>query len=1196
MIRLAVDTGGTFTDIVGSFDGQPLHLKLPSTPTDPGEAILAGIEEFTQTLDRPVDVVLHGTTVGTNALLERRGAKVVLVTNAGFEDLLLLGRQTRPELFALHPEVPESLVPREQVVGVAGRLGPKGEEIEPLEDLTAWGERHHSVLAGAEAFAVCLLHSYASSEQEDRVGAFLTAAFPETPLTLSSALVPLAREFERAQTTAANAFLTPVIEAYITALQARLAPASLRVMGSSGGVLPVLRVVAAPVRTALSGPAGGVRGAAAVGLRNGRCSLLSLDMGGTSTDISVLTGEPRPRDEGQVGPLTLRTPLLPIETIGSGGGSIASLDSAGGLTVGPRSAGALPGPAAYGKGGVEPTVTDAHACLGRLKTLLGGTFPLDAEAATGSLIPLVNQLGCTPAEVATGILDVTNASIARACKRVCMERGYDPRDLTLVAFGGAGGLHACEVAEELGCRDVLFPREPGLLSAEGILHAPLEASVVSSAHLREALWEEALSPLINTALRSVLERFDHDFGDLPPTALHCEIHLDLRYDGQTFTLPVLLSEMAADQSPEGLSSWLKGVAALPATVRAHFTAAHRQHYGYTLKEDHPLMLVSLRAFCRQPAPSSPPSGEEPAPKTSSWTGPTTVEAYSATLYLPEGWRATLEPGGDILCAPPPRSMEARPKTGPLPLAMEVHRQRLESIAEEMGTALMRASFSANIKERRDFSCALFDRHGEMLAHAAHIPVHVGSQPLSVAAARRAVPMAPDLTVIHNDPFDGGTHLPDVTLITPVYSDPPAPHAMPLFFASNRAHHADVGGITPGSIPSPIDREGNVLPLTIEDEGIRIPPTPLTEGLRVRFATASRTPEERLGDLRAQEAANHVGARRLRELHRGTSPEQMALQNGALLDYTERSMREILRGLPDGTYHFTDYLDDGGPNNGQVPVPVFITLHGDEAIVDFRDAPDAMPSSLNAVRAITVAAVFYVFRCLGDRTLPSNAGLLRPITLLTRPGSICDAIAPAAVSAGNVETSQRLVDALFGALAQAVPERIPAASAGSMNNVLFGGSFPPGDVRGPGRFVHYETLAGGAGAGPDGAGAHGIHTHMTNTQNTPVEELERLFPVRITTYALRPRPKTPRDRFPGGRGVIRHYRFLTPCEVSVVSERRHHPPYGLLGGSPGLCGRNTLRSPDGSTVLLKGKARLLVQPGDTLCVETPGGGNFGEFPP
>ncbi len=1143
-MRIAIDTGGTFTDLVArDDDGRVTRLKVPSTPDDPGRAVLDALVAL-----GAAGPVRHGTTVATNALLERRGARVALITNAGFEDLLRLRRQARPDLYALHPVVPPPLVA--DVVGVEGRRGPDGAIVAPLEDLTAWRDRHHARLAAADAFAVSLLHAYADGADERARADALRAAFPDRPVTVSSELAPVFREYERTSTAAVNAFLAPVMARYLDRLAAALEPHPLAIMGSAGGLLAPRLAAEAPVHTVLSGPAGGVRGAWVVGRRIGRDALLTLDMGGTSTDVSVVRGAMAPEDDGELDGHPLRVPLLPIETVGAGGGSVAYVDDGGVLRVGPRSAGALPGPACYGRGGAEPTVTDAHVVLGRLRTLLGGDFDLDVEAARAAVGDLAARLGASLDETAEAIVAVAEANMARACKRVTMSRGVDPRRLALVAFGGAGGLHACALADELGCPEVVFPAEPGVLSAEGILDAPRTLT-----ETRTLFWGDADLG----GLPALVAELDATLRARLPGADGRDVLADCRYRGQTFTLAVPVVDPADD-------------------LRAAFDALHAERYGYTLEANAPLELVSVRVTLRAGETLPSPAGGAPTPVAA---GPTAIDAYSATLWLPAGWAAERLPSGDVVCR---RADDAAPTTAPrrTALALEIHRQRLAAIAEEMGATLMRAAFSANIKERRDFSCAVFDAAGRMLVHAAHIPVHLGSTPLSVRAAIDAVPMRPGVQVLLNDPFAGGTHLPDVTLVTPVFvpgEDEPA------FYVANRAHHADVGGISAGSLPAPRDLDGVGRRLTIDDEGFRLPPTPLDDALRARFAAASRTPDDRRCDLRAQEAANRLGVERLQTWIADQGRAEVDRLGAALLDYAERRMRALLRALPDGAWTFTDHLDGDGLHDAPIPLPVTLRVEGDRAVVDFRAAPDSVDGPMNAVRAIALSAVFYCFRCLAGDAMPANAGLMRPIEVLTRPGSIVDAEPPAAVSSGNVETSQRLVDAVFGALAQAAPDRVPAASCGSMNNVLFGGRRADGTP-----FVHYETLGGGAGGGPDGPGADGVHVHMTNTLNTPIEALEHAFPVRIERYGLAPGAFDD-DPHPGGRGVVRRYRFLAPAEVSLVTERRTTRAWGLNGASDGAAGANRLLDAEGRVTDLPAKVSLRVRAGQAVEVRTPGGGGW-----
>ncbi len=1159
MNLVAIDTGGTFTDLAARApDGTVARVKVPSRPDAPEQAVLEALAVWRAEAGPAPSRVLHGTTVATNALLERRGARVLLVTTPGFEDLLALRRQSRPEIYALHPRVPPPLVSRRDTVSIRGRLTATGEELEPLEDVGAWLARHADAIARADAIAICLLHAYLDPRHERALAAALRARAPGARLTVSSELAPVSREYERCSTVAVNAYVAPVMASYLDALAAAL-DAPLAVMSSSGGLAPAARVAVEPVQTVLSGPAGGVRGALAVGHRCGRRALLSLDMGGTSTDISFVDGELQPEDDGAIAEHPLRVPLLPIETIGAGGGSIAFVDDGGALRVGPRSAGAVPGPACYGKGGREATVTDANVVLGRIPALLGGAMALRRDRAEAAVGVLAGELGAGVEETARAIVAVTEATMARACKRVTMERGIDPRGLTLVAFGGAGGLHACALADALGCRDVIFPHEPGVLSAEGMLQAPDEASVTRSAYADETSAPAAVADLIERTNDQARKRWRRDLGttERPRVATW----LDCRYRGQSFTLALDARELDL-ASPTLLDD-----------LRRAFDEHHRRRYGYALP-DRGFELTAVRAFARTEPPALPAAS---GPSGARLEGPRVLSRFSATLWLPDGWRATELASGDVRCERAGGTAAHAPAARAL--ALEIHRQRIAAIAEEMGATLQRAAFSANIKERRDFSCAVFDREGRMLVQAAHIPVHLGSQPMGVAAAIAAVPARPGVSVVLNDPFAGGTHLPDVTLVTPVFlgGDP-----APTFYVANRAHHADVGGRTPGSMPT------STVGVTIDDEGVRLPPTALDDAVRARFAAASRTPDERYGDLRAQEAANHVGATRLRELVAQLGAGRNEALNEALLDYSERRMRAVIAALPDGVFEYTDVLDDDGVGDRPIPLPVRVTIDGERARVDFSAAPDQVDGPLNAVRAICVSAVFYVFRCLGGDQVPANAGLLRPIEVVTRAGSICDARPPAAVAAGNVETSQRLVDTVLGALAGAAPARIPAASCGSMNNVLVGGADPRPGARHGQAFVHYETIAGGAGGSPAGPGADAVHTHMTNTLNTPCEELERAFPFRIERYAVRRASGTGHH---GGAGVVRAYRALAATEVTLVTERRRVAPYGLGGAAAGERGRNSIERRDGTREELGGKAHLKLEPGDLLVIETPGGGSW-----
>lgn len=1180
---VAVDTGGTFTDLVAWTDqGSTLALKVPSTPHDPSLAVRHALEKLAQRMPGRVRSLVHGTTVATNALLERRGARVVFVTNAGFEDLLYLGRQNRPSIYQLHPTQEPPLVDAAHSVGVRGRLNYLGRETIPLEPLDSFIGSHYAMFEKAEAVAICLLHAYVNPQHERALKSALERHFPHASITLSSSLSPLSREYERAQTVVANAFVSPVISQYLAQLERIVQPAALTVMDSSGGRLSVEAATSAPIRTALSGPAGGVRGAWATGVRENAFSILGLDIGGTSTDVSLACNNLSPGHQGRVGSIPLRTAMLQIETIGAGGGSIASIDEGGALQVGPESAGAVPGPAAYGHAGAQaqPTVTDAHVVLGRIPSLLGGAMTIDHQAANNAIAPLAATLGRTVQQTALAMIATVEATMVRACKTLCMSEGVDSRELSLVAFGGAGGLHGCQVAQALGCQEVLFPENSGVLSAVGMMHAPVQVSHTQSYFASSADFHE--TSLLERVSACITEMAERACFQQPP---RLRVNLGCQFVGQSHPVEIDLSHAWPAPTQDGQGAAPKRHAGdLLEDIRVRFHARHEKLYGWTQPRSECFEIVSYSVTLFEEETASlqaPPSTAEP-----SRTGPCAISTYSATLWVPAGWVATRGKSGTWRC----RQTGERVSTSQsvdVPLNLDIHRQRLHSIAEEMGAALMRSSYSANIKERRDFSCAIFDNRGRLLMQAAHIPVHLGSQELSVQAVLASLSLAPQQSAILNDPFCGGTHLPDVTLVSPVY----LPGKLePTFYIANRAHHADVGGISPGSMPAPFDEEGNTRELTIHDEGFRLRPTLLDSSVREDFANASRTPKERMGDLRAQEAANHVGVLRLLELA-ASVPKQQDLQdlNEHLLDYSEARMRAVLEKIPDGVYRFEDALDNDGLSDQAIWIRVELTISGSSSRVDFSASDPGSKTALNAVRAITLAATYYVFRCLAGSDIPASGGIMRPIEVVTQLGSICDATEPMAVSSGNVETSQRLVDVLLGALEQALPGQMPAASCGTMNNVLLGGNFPDGPET---KWVHYETLAGGCGASAQGPGASAMHSHMTNTLNTPVEELERLFPITMTTYALRKESAASTDQYPGGRGILRGYRFHAPTSITLMTERRTRRPYGLRGGQDGVVGSNKVLCENGNVVPLAGKASYAASAGDELQIETPGGGGWG----
>ena len=1133
-MHVGADTGGTFTDLV---TGDGRVAKVLSTPGDPGRALRAGLGELgADGAGSTPELLAHGTTVATNALLERRGGRVALVTTEGFADVIEIGRQDRPSLYDTFADRPEPLVPRELRLEVGGRLDASGGEISALEPGAV-----PLIPDGVAAVAVSLLHSDLNPDHERAVAARLEERGAD--VSCSSDVSPEFREYERTVTTVVNAYLRPVCRPYLSELEG-LADEVL-VMTSAGGLVGSADAARLPASLLLSGPAGGVRAGAAVAAACGYPDAVTFDMGGTSTDVCLVRGGvPEPAPGREVAGFPVRLPALDIHTIGAGGGSIARLDPGGALTVGPASAGAEPGPACYGRGGTAPTVTDADLVLGRIPA--GAAFPglgrLDREAAEQALRDsLAPRPDTSPVDLAAGVVAVVDAAMEQAVRAVTVERGVDPAGLALVAFGGAGPLHACALAESLGMAAVIVPPRAGVLSAVGLLCSPRQRELVRS-------WPDpANHEGVDAALVALGDEARAAVGGAADPGIDVEFALDCRYAGQSHELSV-------------------------PSVEA-FHAEHQRRNGYA-RPGAPVEVVALRARARRPAPLDPE--DLPAVERQRCTGPAVAVEPDCTVWIPDGWIAEPGPlGAWILTRPstpeapgesgPPR---ARAATELNAAALRILIAKLTGIADEMGAVLRRAAFSPNIKERADCSAALFTPAGELLAQAEHIPVHLGSMPASVRAAIDAFGdrARPGDQIILNDPFAGGTHLNDITLVAPCFTA----DGNLVGWAANRAHHADVGGMAPGSIPPEATE--------VYQEGLRIPPVLLTSEVEAVLFANSRTGAERLGDLDAQRGANDVGVARLAELAAAPLDEIVA--------YGERRMRAALAALPDGTWTFEDRLDStgAGPDHRQpARVALTLTIDGGTATFDFSGTDGQRPGNVNAVEAVTVSSVAFAVRSAADPTIPANGGAMRPVRIVAPPGTVVAARPPAAVGAGNVEVSQRVADVCFGALAQAVPERVAAAGQGTMNNLLIGGA----------GWVYYETIAGGQGARPHRQGQSGIHTGMTNTKNTPAEALERAYPMRVRRYRIRP-GSGGAGLAGGGDGIERELEMLEDCTVSLITERRTSRPWGLAGGGPGAPGENWVLpgGHEASAERLPDKCTVRLRAGDVLRVLTPGGGGWG----
>ncbi|MEZ5338017.1 MAG: hydantoinase B/oxoprolinase family protein [bacterium] len=1264
LLRIAVDTGGTFTDLVLSDEHGRLLLthKLLSTPDDPSRAVLEGAKMLMMMAGRDMEPyeLIHGTTVATNAMLTRSGARVGLIVNKGMEGLLSIGRQNRPELYALHPRRGKALVESRLVFGLHDAVADWPEDLERFYDQY----RFPGGIMAVDSWAVCLigpdgvkeqaietfLHSYRSefkmteetlrglirqrneywesigderrwemSDEQIRLKVELSNK-QRKDIHLSTEVAPDALEYERCCTTVANAMVARMMKQYLAKLDEG-EQQQLSIMASDGGLVPVSVVSHMPVLTMLSGPAGGALGALQAGQDCGITKLVSFDMGGTSTDVALLdNGLPLARTM-EIDNIPLRLPHIDIHTVGAGGGSIAWIDSGGALKVGPQSAGADPGPACYGRQQHDAplaTVTDAHVVLGHLpeEVRLAGQLELDRVDSFRVVDLLAQQLGLSVEDCAEGILRIADQNMANAIRAVSSQRGHDPRQYTLVPFGGAGGLHAVRLAELLGMKRILLPASPGLLSAVGMLSAPLRFS--RSRRIELAMYSRSESEFRRDELYDALATLDRHIEQMTQE-LEADVQaadrdtrmwsifrtqLDVRYAGQDHELTVDWN--ARHQWDED------------------FHRLHEQLYGHChLERALEIVSVHVSVEVSQGQGVNNPVNLHGSTETRLSTvvqrddllplqqlaGPLTIMEQSATTTIPAGWDMRVVDNGHILiektagtgdqgsgteeqvaanreqelcaaisAAPPnAETRNPKPETGD-PIELEIFRQLFAAVAEEMGNSLMRTAHSPNINQRRDFSCAIFDEQARMIAQAAHIPVHLGSMGTAVQAVLERFPLAemdPDAHYIVNDPFSGGTHLPDITIVSPVT---PLEEDQPRFLVASRAHHSDVGGISPGSLP---------LSTHIDEEGIRIEPALFDDALLQRICDASRTPDERRGDLNAQLASQLTGRRRLIEMCESYGWEHVSAMATTLLEYSARMMREVVSSIPDGTYEAEDFMDGDGLEAVDVAIRLKLTVAGEELTADFSETDDQVPGSINAVRAITLSALGYVLRLLAPEELPQNEGAMQPLKLITRPGSLVDAQYPAAVAAGNVETSQRITDVLMQALAKALPKRMPACSQGTMNNVLIGGV----DPRTGQPFSYYETIGGGFGAGPEGPGESGMHSHMTNTLNTPIETIARRYPFRVSAYHLNV-DNPGYGRHQGGRGILRRYEFDVPCTVTIISERRRNPVKGPAEGNNGRCGRNLLISPDGSVRELPGKFSREFQPGEILEIHTPPGAGWG----
>ncbi len=1240
-----IDRGGTFTDVIGRHPDGSLHpLKLLSVnPQAYDDAALEGIRRLLKVPDgaappaRRIRSVKMGTTVATNALLERKGARLGLVTTAGLEDALVIGAQNRPDLFALDIVRPAPLF--ERVYGADERIGADGAVLRPL-NLEALSETLADWRAdGAiDAVAICFLHGFRHTAHE-RAAADLARSLGFAQVSVSHQVSPLMKLIPRGDTTVVDAYLSPVLRRYVDRVAGDLGPAArergggrgLYFMQSSGGLARTDRFEGKDA--ILSGPAGGVVALAHVAGKDGPA--VGFDMGGTSTDVSYYDGAFERSLETQIAGVRMRVPMMQIDTVAAGGGSIIRFDGER-LRVGPESAGADPGPASYRSGG-PLTVTDANVMLGRLDpgffpAVFGpsGDAPLDVEAVRSGFEALARDMAAgadrtagslpSPADIAEGALAIAVETMALAIKKISLARGRDVTGATLVCFGGAAAQHACAVADALGMARILVHPLSGLLSAYGIGLA--DVRVIHERAVDRPLRAEDTQNTIKKAVEDLTAQGREDVAaqGIAPQDIEGLARLHIRYAGTDTALAV---DFAVPKFPgpkfpgpkvpgpksSGPESPAPEAAAAETAARA-FEEAHKARFGFTMAQTDLIVdIVSVETIGRQSVVTLPerrlreraPADIPVAKRTKifsqgSWreaalyrradlepgdrlVGPAIVSEPNATILIEPDWQAHLDAQDALhLTRAAPLSRRAA-RTGARtegtgqrdPITLEIFNALFMAAAEQMGVALEKTATSVNIKERLDFSCAIFDTHGALVANAPHIPVHLGSMGDSVRAILDAQgpAMGPGDVFVLNDPYRGGTHLPDITVVTPVFAQGTA---QPVFFTAARGHHADVGGLTPGSMPS--------TSRSIEDEGVLISGVKLVDGgtfreesMRALFAGAvhpARNIDQNIADLRAQIAACERGAAELRRLIAAYGLDMVSAYMGHVQDNAEAAVRRVIADLEPGRFV---YAMDGGR---QIAVTITPDARSGRARIDFSGTSPSDGSNFHAPRAITRAAVLYVFRCLVEDAIPLNDGCLRPLDIHIPDGCLLSPDYPAAVVAGNVETSQAVTNALFGALG------VLAAGQGTMNNLTFGN----------GRHQYYETLCGGAGASARAAGASAVHTHMTNSRLTDPEVLETRYPVRLVRFGIRRGSGGP-GRHAGGDGAVRHLQMLEPMTAAILSGHREVANFGLQGGAPGALGRNrVLRAGGRLPEDLPGCVEVDLAPGDSLVLETPGGGGFG----
>ena len=1194
-----IDRGGTFTDIVACKpDGTLLtHKLLSENPSRYDDAALAGIRELLGVVrDAPIPadriaVVKMGTTIATNALLERKGEATALFITRGFRDALRIGYQNRPRIFDRHIVLPEMLY--SAVHEIDERVGARGEVLTPLDLAQAQREIEAAYTSGMRACAIVLMHGYRYPQHEQQLAALACAA-GFTQVSVSHEVSPLMKLVSRGDTTVADAYLSPVLRRYVEGITRELAGVQVMFMQSSGGLTDARLFQGKD--SVLSGPAGGVVGMVRTAQAAGFDRIIGFDMGGTSTDVSHFAGDYECAFDTVVAGVRMRAPMMSIHTVAAGGGSILHFDGAR-MRVGPDSAGAQPGPAGYGHDG-PLTVTDCNVLLGRIQpeffpAVFGttGKSMLDSAAARRKFIALKeeiynknNNLQSTEA-IAEGFLRVAVSNMANAIKKISVARGYDVTRYTLACFGGAAGQHACRVADALAMPRVYIHPYAGVLSAYGMGLADITAMREQAV---EATLNDALLPRLTAQLETLAGSASQEIlaQNVSPQQIIVTRRAHIKYDGTDTTLNVpfaSVTEMTRsfESAYLGRYSFLMPSRALvveAVSVEASSSTAGALTRPVAAKEinpdtnhSKPTAETHVQMYSDGVYHNAPLYRVENLKPGHCIAGPAIITDANATTVIEPQWQADVTAQGHLLLTRSVvRAARSAVGTSVDPVLLEIFNNLFRAIAEQMGVTLANTAYSVNIKERLDFSCALFDAQGNLIANAPHMPVHLGSMGESVRWVIRdnAAHMRAGDVYMLNDPYRGGTHLPDITVITPVFS---SDGKTLLFYVGSRGHHADIGGTTPGSMPPDsrhIDEEGVLITNFLLIEAGQFRETE-TRALLANGPYPTRNIEQNLADLRAMVAANQKGATELARMVTEFGLDAVYSYMRHVQDNAEESVRRVIGALKDGTFSYE--MDDGAV----IKVSIAINHAARSAVIDFTGTSPQRDSNFNAPSAVAMAAVLYVFRTLVDDDIPLNAGCLKPLQVIIPEGCMLNPRHPAAVVAGNVETSQCVTDALYGALGAM------GASQGTMNNFTFGNA----------RHQYYETISGGSGAGPGFDGTSVVQTHMTNSRLTDPEVLEWRFPVLLESFELR-RGSGGSGRYKGGDGGIRRVRFLEPMTAAILSGHRRVPPYGMAGGKPGAVGRNAVERVNGDTLELSGCAQTDMQTGDVFVIETPGGGGYG----